>query len=299
MDVVIAGSSGLIGTALSTALTDHGHEVVRLVRRPAGQGEVEWDPASGVVDAAVLDGVDAVINLAGAGIGDRRWTDSYRELLVSSRVSTTTVLAEASATVNTSPRVFVGGSAIGIYGDRGSEELTEHSTAGQGFLADLVRDWETAAQPAADAGIRTVFLRSGIVLSTEGGVLPKFLPLFKLGLGGRFGSGDQYMSWISIDDEIAAILRILDDPSLVGPVNLTAPNPVTGAEFTRTLAEVLGRPSFLPVPEFGPRLLLGRDRADALLFEGQRVLPEALTGAGFDFDHPTLMAALSDLLGRR
>ena len=298
MDIVIAGSSGLIGTELVRALRNDGHEVVRLVRRPpAGGDEVQWDPANGLIDDGVLDGVDGVINLAGAGIGDKRWTADYRRLLVDSRVDTTSLLARTAAAAPRPPSVFLGGSAVGYYGSRGDEILTEDSSRGSGFLSDLCQAWEGAAKPAADAGIRTVALRTGIVLSAAGGVLPKFLPLFKLGLGGRFGSGDQYMSWISIEDQVAAITHLLTDENLSGPVNLTAPEPATNAEFTDVLADVLNRPALLPVPQFGPRLLLGNDRADALLYEGQRVLPSRLVDAGFEFNHSTLEQALGAVLG--
>lgn len=298
MDIVIAGSSGLIGTALRKSLSAAGHRPIALVRRPPrpGSDEIEWNPADGKLDRDAVDGVDAVINLAGAGIGDRRWTDEYRRALVESRIDTTSLLANACAAATNPPSVFLGGSAIGYYGNRGAEVLTEESGRGQGFLADLVEAWEASAKPAVDAGIRTCFLRSGIVLDDDGGVLPKFLPLFKVGLGGRFGSGEQYFSWISIDDEVAAIEFLLDNSSVSGPVNLTAPNPVTNAEFTEALAEVLNRPAFLPVPAFGPRLLLGSDRADSLLFEGQRVEPGVLVDNGFSFRHPTVTEALHHLL---
>ncbi len=299
MEIVIAGSSGLIGTALRESLTASGHRPIRLVRRPPrpGSDEIEWDPAGARLDRDAISGAGAVINLAGAGIGDRRWTDEYRRTLVESRTDTTSLLANACAAAAEPPSVFLGGSAIGYYGDRGAEVLTETSKRGQGFLPDLVEAWEASAQPAIDAGIRTCFLRTGIVLDRNGGVLPKFLPLFKLGLGGKFGSGDQYFSWISIDDEIAAIEFLLDNESISGPVNLTAPNPVTNAQFTEALADVLNRPAFLPVPAFGPRLLLGSDRADSLLFEGQRVEPGVLVDNGFTFKHPTVTEALRHVLG--
>lgn len=298
MEIVIAGSSGLIGTALTESLAAAGHRPIALVRRPPrpGRDEIEWDPAGGQLDQAAIDGADAVINLAGAGIGDHRWTDEYRRTLVESRTDTTSLLARSCAASANPPSVFLGGSAIGYYGNRGAEIVSEESSRGQGFLADLVQAWEGAAQPAIDSGIRTCFLRSGIVLSVEGGVLPKFLPLFKLGLGGRFGSGEQYFSWIAIDDEIRAIEFLLDNESVSGPVNLTAPNPVTNAEFTEALADELNRPAILPVPAFGPRLLLGTDRADSLLFEGQRVEPGVLVDSGFTFEYPTVAEALSHVL---
>lgn len=304
MEIVIAGSSGLIGTALRESLTASGHRPIRLVRRPPrpGSDEIEWDPAGARLDRDAISGAGAVINLAGAGIGDRRWTDEYRRTLVESRTDTTSLLANACAAAAEPPSVFLGGSAIGYYGDRGAEVLTEQSGRGQGFLADLVEAWEASAKPAIDAGIRTCFLRTGVVLSPDGGALPKFLPLFKLGLGGKFGSGDQYFSWISIDDDVAAIEFLLgitskSGESISGPVNLTAPNPVTNAEFTSALADVLNRPALLPVPAFGPRLLLGSDRADSLLFESQRVEPAVLVDSGFNFQHPDVTEALRHLLG--
>ncbi|MDH3301720.1 MAG: TIGR01777 family oxidoreductase [Acidimicrobiia bacterium] len=300
MEIVIAGSSGLIGTALRRSLSAAGHRPIRLVRRPPqpGTDEIEWDPAAGRLDAEAISGTDAVINLAGAGIGDHRWTDEYRRTLVDSRTDTTSLLAKACAASAEPPSVFLGGSAVGYYGNRGAEVLTEQSSRGQGFLADLVEAWEASAKPAIDAGIRTCFLRTGsLVLAAKGGALPKFLPLFKLGLGGKFGSGDQYFSWISIDDEVAAIEFLLGNDSISGPVNLTAPNPVTNAEFTEALADVLNRPAFLPVPAFAARLLLGADRADSLLFEGQRVEPGVLVDNGFTFQHPTVTEALRHVLG--
>ena len=299
MEIVIAGSSGLIGTALRESLTAAGHRPIRLVRRPPrpGSDEIEWEPAAGLLDVDAISGADAVINLAGTGIGDHRWTDEYRRSLVESRTDTTSLLAKAAAAAAKPPSVFLGGSAIGYYGNRGAEVLTEQSSRGQGFLADLVEAWEASAQPAVDAGIRTCFLRTGIVLDADGGVLPKFLPLFKLGLGGKFGSGEQYFSWIGIDDDVAAIEFLLNNESIAGPGNLTAPNPVTNAEFTEALADVLNRPAFLPVPAFGPRLLLGSDRADSLLFEGQRVEPGVLVDNGFTFQHPTVTEALRHILG--
>ncbi len=298
MRIVISGASGLIGTALTSSLTEQGHTVVRLVRRPAGgAGEITWDPTSGQLDPASLDGVDAVINLSGAGIGDRRWTDEYKRELLDSRLRTTELLATSIAAAERRPAVFLSGSAIGWYGPRGDEQLDESSAAGEGFLADICRQWEAAAGAASAAGTRTALVRTGIVLSPKGGALKKQLPLFKLGLGGRFGKGRQWQSWISIDDEVGAIEHLLT-ADVEGPVNLTAPNPVTNREFTEVLARVLKRPAVLPIPSFGPKLVLGGELADALLFTGQRVLPERLTASGFAFAHPTLEVALRALLGR-
>jgi uncharacterized protein (TIGR01777 family) len=232
MRIAIAGSSGLIGTALRRRLAAGGHDVIRLVRGDAAPGAISWDPAARRLDPAVLAGVDAVVNLSGAGIGDHRWTDEYKRQIRQSRVDATTTLAEALAASDGGPRVLLSGSAIGGYGDRGDEELDETSPLGTGFLADVVRDWE-AATAAAEAGVRVVHLRTGIVLSPEGGALKNQLPLFKFGLGGRFGNGRQWQSWISIDDEVAAIEHLLTS-DVRGPVNLTAPAPVTNREFGDT-----------------------------------------------------------------
>jgi uncharacterized protein (TIGR01777 family) len=298
MKILVTGSSGLIGSALVAELGRRGHDVLAAVRRdPRSASEVRWDPAAGTIDTAALAGVEAVVHLAGAGIGDRRWTDAYKREILESRTKGTRTIAEAIAAMPVKPRVFLSGSAIGFYGDRGNETVDETSAHGDGFLADVVRDWEAAAAPAVDAGIRTVYLRTGIVLTPRGGALKKQLPLFKLGLGGRFGNGRQWQSWISLDDEIAAILHLLDS-SLAGPVNLVAPNPVTNAGFTSVLARVLRRPALLPIPSFGPALLLGGELADALLYTGQRVEPAALERDGFRFTHPELDGALRAMLGR-
>jgi hypothetical protein len=298
MRIVVSGSSGLVGTALVARLRRDGHDVVRLVRRAsAGGGEAAWDPAAGTLDASIVNGSHAVINLAGAGIGDHRWTEEYKETLRSSRFSTAGLLARTIASVSDKPSAFLSGSAVGYYGDRGDEVLDEASAAGDDFLAQLAVDWEAAARPAADAGVRTVALRTGIVLSGTGGALKKQLPLFKLGLGGRFGKGDNWQSWISLDDEVGAIVHLLT-AEVSGPVNLTAPEPVTGAEFSKTLGHVLKRPAVLPIPSFGPRLLLGGELADALLFSGQRVLPKVLEASSYRFEHPTLESALRAVLDR-
>lgn len=294
MRIIVSGASGLIGSALVPHLESRGHEVVRLVRRSAGNGESRWDPARGVIDADVVGTADAVVHLSGAGIGDKRWSNSYKREILDSRVKSTKLLASVIAGAAKRPAVFLSGSAIGFYGARGDETLDESSSAGSGFLADVCKEWEAAA---AGAGTRTVFLRTGIVLSPEGGALKKQLPLFRLGLGGRFGRGNQWQSWISIDDEVRAIDHLLTS-NVTGPVNLTAPAPVTNTEFARVLGNVLHRPAILPVPSIGPKLLLGGELADALLFTGQRVLPHALSHAGFQFEHPTLDIALRALLNR-
>jgi len=297
MKIVVSGASGLIGTQLVANLSTSGHEVVRLVRRSPKAGEIQWNPKSGSLDASTLEGVDAVIHLSGAGIGDKRWSDGYRKEILDSRTDTTALLAKTIASLSRKPSVFLSGSAIGIYGARNDEQLTEVSTHGTGFLAEVCEQWEAAAKPAVDAGIRTVYLRTGIVLSPKGGALKKLLPLFKLGVGGKFGNGKQWQSWISIDDEIGAIEYLLT-ANVSGAVNLTAPNPVTNAEFTKVLASVLKRPAIVPVPTFAPKILLGGELADALLFTGQRVIPAALNASGYSFKHATLESALRSLLSK-
>jgi uncharacterized protein len=298
MRILMSGASGLIGSALTSRLTADGHTVTRLVRRDAKAGEVTWDPRAGTLDPAAFDGCDAVINLSGAGIGDKRWTDDYKAELLSSRLRTTELLATTMASLDNMPSVLISGSAIGWYGDRGDERLDELSVSGSDFLSDLCQQWEAATLAAEKAGIRTVHLRTGIVLSAEGGALKKQLPLFKLGLGGRFGNGHQWMSWISIDDEVAAIVHLLS-ADMCGAVNLTAPNPVTNSEFTTTLAKVLHRPAVIPTPSFGPKILFGGELVEALLLAGQRVLPTALQRSGYEFQHETLDVALRALLNRQ
>ncbi len=296
MKILITGASGLIGQALSGELQRLGHQTVAAVRRtPLNDKEVQWDPRNGVMSPEAFLGVDAVVHLAGAGIGDKRWTDSYKKEILESRTKGTSLLATTMAGLATKPKVFLSGSAIGIYGESDTTTFEENSAAGTGFLADVCVKWEEAAAPAAQAGIRTVFLRTGIVLSPKGGALKKQLPLFKLGLGGKFGNGKQWQSWISITDEVNAIIHLLTS-NLSGAVNLTAPQPVTNAEFTKTLAKVVSRPALLPIPSFGPKALLGAELADALLFTGQKVMPSALIADGFTFQHSTLESALRDLL---
>ncbi len=297
MKIIISGASGLIGKPLIASLRKHGHEVVQLVRRSPRANESQWNPSAGQLDVAVLEGCDAVIHLSGAGIGDRRWTAKYKQELVESRTKSTSLLASTIANCAKKPSVFLSGSAIGIYGPRGDEKLTEQSSNGSSFLADICKQWEAAAKPAIDAGVRTVFLRTGIVLTPLGGALKKQLPLFKLGLGGKFGDGRAWQSWISLDDEIAAIEHLLTS-EVSGAVNLTAPNPVTNADFTTSLARALKRLAILPIPKFGPKLLLGGELADALLFTGQRVMPIELQKSGFVFIHSTIDVALRALLNK-
>ena len=297
MKIIISGASGLIGKPLVKKLSLAGHEVVQLVRRIPNANESRWNPATGQIDASVIDGADAVIHLSGAGIGDRRWTTKYKQELVESRTKSTALLASTIANCATKPSVFLSGSAIGIYGPRGDEELTEQSSNGSSFLADICKQWEAAAKPAVDAGVRTVYLRTGIVLTPLGGALKKQLPLFKLGLGGKFGDGRAWQSWISLDDELAAIEHLLT-AKVSGAVNLTAPNPVTNADLTKTLARTIKRLAILPIPKFGPQLLLGAELADALLFTGQRVMPAELLKSGFVFKHSTIEVALRALLNK-
>lgn len=299
MQIAITGATGLIGTALGRALRADGHDVVPVVRRPVAEGEraVRWDPAAGSIDAAALEGVDAVVHLAGAGIGDHRWNESYRREILDSRVKGTELLATTLAGLDRRPSVLVSGSAIGYYGDTGDEAVDERSPAGDGFLADVCVAWEAAASAAAGAGIRVATLRTGIVLDRAGGALRKMLPLFRIGAGGRMGSGRQWWSWITLDDEVS-IIRWLIDHEVSGPVNAVAPTPVTNRDFTAALAHALHRPAVFPVPSFGPKLLLGGELADALLFTSQRVLPSVLTADGFPFAHPTIDTALAAVLAR-
>jgi len=297
MRIVVSGSSGLIGSALVKRLGADGHEVVRLVRRTPRPGEARWSPADGSIDATALEGADAVVNLAGAGIGDHRWTDDYKRELRNSRLRGTELLATTIAALERPPGVFVSGSAVGYYGASDDEELTEDSPAGDDFLARLCIDWEAAAHAAASPTTRVVTIRTGIVLAKQGGALKKQLLLYKLGLGGRMGSGRQWQSWIALDDEVGAIVHLLRN-DISGAVNLTAPTPVTQADFAHTLAHVLHRPAFLPVPAFAPKLVLGGELVDALLLTGQRVLPSVLQASGYTFLHASLEPALRALLAR-
>jgi uncharacterized protein (TIGR01777 family) len=294
MHIAVTGASGLVGTALVPMLTMGGDQVTRLVRRQAGAGEAPWDPA-GTFDATPLAGIDAVVHLAGENIAAARWSTKVKGRIRTSRVQGTHVLCKALAQMPTPPKMLIAASAIGFYGDRGDETLTEASAVGTGFLAEVVRDWEAAAQPARDAGIRVVNLRIGVILSPKGGALAKMLLPFKLGAGGRVGSGQQYWSWISIDDVAGTIQHALKADSLSGPVNAVAPNPVTNAEFTKTLGRVLNRPTIVPMPAFAARLALG-EMADELLLSSTRVMPDMLNRSGYDFRQPTLEPALRHLL---
>jgi uncharacterized protein (TIGR01777 family) len=289
MDIAITGSHGLIGSALSASLRGAGHRVRPVVRSAAtGPDEIS-------MDALDLTGVDAVVHLAGEGIAEKRWTDEQKQKILDSRREGTAKIADA--VVASGVPVLLSASAIGFYGNRGDELLTEESGPGEGFLVDVCRTWEGAAQPAVDGGARVAFLRTGIVLTPKGGALQKLLPLFKLGIGGRMGSGKQWVSWITLDDEVRAIRHLLEN-DVAGPVNLTAPNPVTNEQEAKTLGRVLHRPAVVPTPAFGPRLLLGRELADSLLEDSQRVIPKRLLDSGFEHQHPELEAALRAILSR-
>lgn len=289
MKIVVSGASGLIGRPLVRRLRADGHEVVQLVRRtPRQPGEAAWDPGRGEVDEAALDGVDAAVNLSGAGIGEHRWTEEYKREIRASRVAATRTLAAALAGLDRPPRALLNASAIGYYGDRGDEELVESSPPGTSFLADVCQDWEAAARPAEDAGIRVTYLRTGLVMSPRGGAFGRLLPLFRLGLGGRLGDGRMWWSWITLEDQIGAI-RFLLDTDLPGPVNLTGPAPARNADVTRELGRALHRPAVLRVPRLALRTALGEFAEDVT--SSQRVLPARLTDAGYTFRHPDLASA--------
>jgi len=299
MDIAITGSRGLIGSALVPALARAGHRPVRIVRgAPSGTDELGWDPDAGAIDAAGLEGVDAVVHLAGAGIGDRRWTPARKRLILESRTKGTNALARALAGLADKPAVLISASGVDYYGPHGDETLTEASAPGGGFLADVCRQWEDATHPAADAGIRVAHIRTGPVLSGDGGLLGRLLLPFRVGLGGRVGSGEQYMSWIALDDHVDATLHLLGRDDSTGPYNLTAPNPVTNGEFTATLGRVLHRPTKIPTPLLPLKLRYGGELVHELLLTGQRVLPARLSEVGYRFAHPTLEEALRAALDR-
>jgi uncharacterized protein len=295
LKIVVSGGSGLIGSAVVPQLRAAGHQVIRLVRRdPAAPDEVRWDPANGQLNPTDLAGVDAAVHLSGASVS-RRWTQASRRAIRQSRVESTTLLAETLATLSPLPKVLLSGSAIGFYGDTGDRTVDEDGPRGDGFLADVVGDWEAAAHPAMSAGIRVCRLRTGIVLSRQGGALRLQLPIFKLGVGARLGGGRQFTSWITLEDEIAAIGFLLNADDVNGPVNLVAPNPVTNREFTKNLAAALHRPAILAVPPVALRLALDGFAEEGLLI-GQRLAPRVLTDAGFTFRHPQLPEALESVL---
>lgn len=297
MRVAVSGASGLIGTALSAELTAAGDDVVRLVRREArSAGEIGWDPSS-ALDPSALDDVDAVVHLSGAPIAAKRWTSARKAVLRASRITSTRTLATAMAFATPPPRVLISGSAVGYYGDTGDKIVDESGKAGTGFLPDLVRDWEAASEPAAAAGIRVASIRSGVVLAAEGGMLGRLLLPFRLGLGAKIGSGSAYLSWISLTDEVRAIKFALDQHDIAGPVNLTAPEPVTNAEFTTALAKVLGRPSLFTLPAPVLKAALGEVASE--LLASVRVVPTRLLQAGFTFRDPDIAAALTTIMAAR
>jgi uncharacterized protein (TIGR01777 family) len=302
MDVAITGASGLIGGALSRALERDGHRVARLVRpqtRDPGGDAIRWDPVEGSIEAEGLEGIDAVVHMAGVGIGDKRWTEAHKREVLRSRTEGTTLLASTLAGLRRPPSVFVSGSATGFYGDGGDRGLTESSPAGEGFRAEVVQAWEAAAQPATEAGIRTVLLRTANVLTPDGGLLPFLLTPFRLGLGARFGSGEQWFPWITLDDEVAVIRFAIDDVRLQGPVNAVAPEAITNASFAKALGRVLHRPApwWAPAPVL--ELIAGRERAREALLSSAKVVPEVLAGAGFTFGDPHLEPALRRILAPR
>ncbi|MFJ8590160.1 TIGR01777 family oxidoreductase [Streptomyces sp. NPDC093598] len=291
--IAVAGASGLIGGALVRSLTADGHEVRRLVRgTPRAAGEIRWDPEGGRVDAAGLAGCHAVVNLAGAGVGNRRWTEAYKQRIRDSRVKGTAALAEAVASLGGTdrPRVFVNGSAIGYYGETGERAVDESAPAGEGFLPALCVEWEGATAPAQEAGVRTVFTRTGLVVSREGGAWGRLFPLFRAGAGGRLGDGRQYWSFVALHDEVAAIRHLIDTDGLSGPFNITAPNPLTNREITAAMGRVLHRPTLFPVPAPVLRSVLGEMAGDVL--GSARVLPTRLLESGFRFAFPEIEGAI-------
>ena len=298
MEIAVSGGSGFISSALIPALAEAGHGVVRLVRSqpPSASGDIYWDPDKSIIDAAKLEGKQAAVHLAGETIAER-WTEKKKSRIRASRIAGTRLLSEALAKLASPPQVLVSASAIGYYGDRGEEILREESAPGEGFLAEVCRDWEAATEAASRARIRVVHLRIGMVLSPRGGALAKMLPPFRTGGGGRLGSGRQYMSWIALDDLVGAILHLIQNPSIRGPVNITAPNPVTNLVFTKTLGKVLSRPTIAPLPAFAVRLIFGQ-MGQELLLGSSRVVPARLRATGFRFRYPDLEPALRHLLGR-
>jgi len=299
MKILISGASGLVGEALSRELAKDGHTVARFVRpgRAASAGDVQWDPMTAHADVPAREGADVVVNLNGAGIGDARWTPARKSVLRSSRIDSTRVLVDALAQMRRKPLLFISASATGYYGNRGDEILTESSEGGFDFLALLARDWEAEAMRAATCGIRTVILRFGVVLSAEGGALARMLTPFRFGVGGRLGSGLQWMSWIALEDVVEVVRAVIANERISGPLNLVAPNPVRNSEFTRIAASLLHRPAMFPAPAFALRIALG-GMADLLLLASQRALPEKLIAAGYSFRFANLEAALRGILNR-
>lgn len=294
--IAVTGSHGMVGSALVEALKGSGYEVIRVVRSPPGSGsaDIYWNPSDAEIDGQAFNGLDGVVNLAGENI-NQRWTSTAKQRIRRSRVDGTELLAGALAALDSPPRVLVNASAVGFYGDRGDEHLTEGSGVGSGFLATVVRDWEKATAPAARAGIRVVMTRSGVVLSEQGGALKKMLPAFRMGVGGTMGSGEQWMSWVSLADEVAGIRFALESTDLSGPVNLTSPQPVTNAEFTRTLGRVLDRPAFFRVPRVALKIAFGQ-MAEETILASQHAVSDRLVQAGFEFRYPQLEQALQAAL---
>ena len=293
--IVIAGASGLVGSAQVPKLKAEGAEATRLVRSAPASGEIEWHPDRGSIDAPALEGFDAVINLAGDGIANGRWTEEKKRRILDSRVDGTRLLSETMANLSRKPATFVNASAIGFYGSRGDELVDEESGPGEGFLSGVCRQWESATAAAEQAGIRVVKLRFGVILTKDGGIMGSMLRPFKLGLGGKVGSGQQVISWVAIDDVVAAINFILQNESLRGPINVVAPQPVTNEEFTKTLGRVLSRPTFMTMPAFAARLAFG-EMADEMMLSSTRVAGKVLNDAGFKFQYPELEGAVRAML---
>ena len=296
MKILVSGSHGLVGKALISSLASDGHEVIRLVRnKPLGAAEIEWHPNEGRIDAANLEGLDAVVHLAGESIASGRWTSEKKRAIRDSRVKGTTLLSDAIARVTRPPSVFISASAIGYYGDRGDELLTEKSAPGKDFLSNVCVEWENATRPAAEKGIRTVRTRFGIILDAHEGALAKMLTPFRMGVGGRVGNGKQWVSWVALEDVVNVLKFLISDQSVSGPVNVVAPNPVTNAEFATELGHVLSKPTLFPVPMFGVRLAFG-EMGEALLLSSQRVEPRSLKEKGYTFRWPTLGPALRNIV---
>lgn len=294
LDVVLTGGRGLIGGALCSLLDGEGHRVRHVTRNPREDGDIGWDPQAGTLDAAALEGADAVVHLAGENVA-QRWNEGAKTRILESRVKGTTLLAEALAGLTKKPKVLISASAIGFYGDSGTDLVDESAPRGEGFLAEVCEAWEAAAEPARAAGIRVVHPRIGVVMAKEGGALAKMLLPFKMGVGGRVGSGEQFMSWVHIDD-VAAAMMVAIHGDEEGPLNLVSPNPVTNAVFTKALGEALGRPTFMPLPRFAAKLALGSEMADEMLLVSQRVRPAALEAGGFEFAFAEIGEALKALV---
>ena len=297
MKVLISGATGMIGSALTRELESKGHQTTRLTRSPGSDDDVGWDPSAGEIDASRLEGVDAVVHLAGESIAEGRWTAERKRRILESRRLGTGLLARTIANLSEPPGVMVGASAVGYYGDRGNELLREDSGPGNNFLGEVCRVWEKAADPAREAGIRVVHTRFGIVLTPKGGALGTTLPIFKLGGGGRIGSGRQYWSWVALDDVVGSIIHALENDSVEGPINVGSPNPLTNAEYTKVLGKVLNRPTVFPLPAPAARLMLG-EIADELLLASARMEPAKLEETRYEFRYPELEDALRHLLNK-